>query len=170
MNQENPYSHPAGLIVQSAPLMDVPDEITSPIRHGWIAATISGTLTLAASVIGMVSHSGANMFGAWNLLDVALIALLAFGIYRRSRIASTLMLIYFVISKILIMKQVGRPDGIVLALVFVIFYFRAVLGTFRYHRFVKMWKRNPPQPRPRLSEDPMFRPQETAPDELGSRP
>ena len=72
--------------------------------------------------------------------------------------AATLMLAYFVLSKVLIMIDTGKPSGLVLGLLFAIFYFRAMTATFRYHRFLREWKRNPPAPKRPLSEDPLFAP------------
>ena len=34
-------------------------------------------------------------------------------------------------------------------------------ATFRYHRFLREWKRNPPAPKRSLSEDPLFAPKAT---------
>jgi len=157
LDTPNPYESPSAT-VEEAPLppeRDIPDEIARPIRHGWIAACVSGTLTLLMVVVGPMVDDGAR-FDAWNLLDVGLIALLAFGIYKRSRTAATVMLAYFVLSKILIMVETGKPSGLVVGLLFAIFYFRAMTATFRYHRFLKEWKRNPPAPKRSLSEDPLF--------------
>lgn len=157
MDANNPYHSPDTVIADRRDYeADVPSEITAPIKHGWIAACISGVLTLIATVFSMFNGPNEVFAGAWSLIDVALIAGFAFGIWRRSRVAATLMFVYFVLSKILIMQATGRPDGLVLGLVFLIFYFRAMTATFRYHRFVKNWKRNPPPPRARLSDDPLF--------------
>ena len=158
MDANNPYTSPDAAVAdrRAGYERDVPAEITSPIKHGWIAACVSGVLTLAATIISMINGPNEVFAGAWSLIDVALIAGFAFGIWRKSRVAATLMFLYFVASKILIMKATGRPDGLVLGLVFLIFYFRAMTATYRYHRFVKNWKRNPPPPRTRLSDDPLF--------------
>ncbi|MBL8256408.1 MAG: hypothetical protein JNJ62_07390 [Pseudoxanthomonas mexicana] len=160
LNAPNPYESPIALIAEVAvpSERDVPDDIARPIKHGWVAACVSGAITLLLTVIAMASGGNGVGDGAWNLVDVGLIALLAFGIYKRSRTAATLMLAYFVLSKILIMAETGRPSGLVLGLLFAIFYFRAMTATYRYHRFVRDWKRNPPALKRSLSEDPLFAP------------
>ena len=164
MNAPNPYESPSAAIADATlpHERDVPDDITLPITHGWVAACVSGTITLLVTVIAMASGGDGLGDGAWNLVDVGLIALLAFGIYKRSRTAATIMLAYFVLSKILIMVETGKPSGLVVGLLFAIFYFRAMTATYRYHRFVSDWKRNPPAPKRSLSDDPLFAPKTDA--------
>ncbi len=157
MSPETPYHAPDARLADAPVRMDVPEQITGPIKHGWVAATISGLFTLIGAVWLMFTGPAGMSAGLLTLIDVALIAVFAFGIYRRSRVASTAMLLYFLLGKGLIMWKAGAPDGIVLGLVFVFFYFHAMVGTWRYQRFVKEWKRNPPAPKPRLSDDPFFR-------------
>lgn len=158
MNDTNPYSTPAAAIAATqASAIEIPEDIASPIKHGWIAACVTGALTLVLTVLPQFSAT-ADRDELWNLVDVGWIAALAFGIYRRSRTAATLMLCYFVLSKILMMIAEGKPTGLVVSLLFVIFYFRAMIATFRYHRFLREFKRNPPPPRRRLSDDPLFQP------------
>ncbi len=161
MSDPNPYAPPAtpvsGHDLRPAE-RQIPETIAAPIRHGWIAACLSCAMTLLATLLSLRQSGDQTVFSAFNLIDVGLIALLAFGIRKRSRTAATVMLAYFVLSKILIMRQTGQPTGIVFGLVFAIFYFRAMTATFRYHRFVKEWMRNPPVSRPSLSENPLFAP------------
>ena len=163
MTASNPYESPSAVIAETRlPLeRDVPEEISRPIKHGWVAACVSCVVTLIATLIALSGDSAGNTDAAWNLVDVALIAGLAFGIYKRSRTAATIMLVYFVLSKVLIMMGTGMPSGLVLGLLFAIFYFRAMTATFRYHRFLREWKRNPPAPKRSLSEDPLFAPKAT---------
>lgn len=160
MNPSNPYESPAVVIAETRlPLeRDVPEEISRPITHGWVAACVSCVMTLLVTLIALFGDSAGNTDAAWNFVDVALIAGLAFGIYKRSRTAATIMLAYFVLSKVLIMINTGMSSGLVLGLLFTIFYFRAMTATFRYHRFLREWKRNPPAPKRSLSEDPLFAP------------
>ncbi|WP_454831653.1 hypothetical protein [Pseudoxanthomonas wuyuanensis] len=163
INENDPYATPQSEIREPAVnAIEVPEEITRHIRYGWIAAVVSGTLTLAMTLIVILGQSEDALLGIWNFVDVVLIFGLALGIYRSSRIAATLMFGYFLLSKILIMMETGKPDGLVLSIVFLIFYFRAMLSTFRFHSFIDHARRFPPPPRQRVSNDPLFQPKPPA--------
>ncbi|MGH8025172.1 MAG: hypothetical protein ACREO0_00450 [Pseudoxanthomonas sp.] len=132
MATENPYSAPTAVI--GDPVLEVPDDILKKIKHGWVAALFSAGITLLVTLIAM---SGTDILGfsAWELIDVALILGLAFGIYKKSRTCAVFMLVYFIISKIVLMAESGQPTGIPMALVFGYFFWQGVSGTFAYHKF-----------------------------------
>ncbi|MCP3940104.1 MAG: OmpA family protein [Desulfobacteraceae bacterium] len=73
------------------------------------------------------------MLNPWAIFDVVLLAIFAFFIYKKSRIAATLMFIYFIISKCLLWYDLGKAQGIILTLAFMFFYFNAMRGTFLWH-------------------------------------
>lgn len=158
MSDINPYATPQAAVSETPrAALDVPEDILKHIKHGWIAALVSGTLTLlmtAATMAGDTANAGTH---AWNFVDVLLIFGLAFGIFRNSRAAATAMFFYFLLSKIIMMVETGAPSGVVLGLLFLIFYFRAMTATYRYHRFVRHARRFPPPPKVRISDDPLFR-------------
>jgi len=131
MNSTNPYTAPSAVVADAT--VEVPLDIQKKIRSAWIAACISGVLTLAVTLIAMF---GAKLpgFDAWSLIDVAIIFGLAFGIYKKSRTCAVIMLAYFVASKIIIMVETGKPTGLLLALVFGYYFWQGVQGTFAYHR------------------------------------
>jgi len=132
---DNPYAAPHAAVAE-APEPRVPEEIAKQIRSAWIAAVVSGTLTLGFTLLAMSGNSMAGIT-AWNLVDVGLIFALAWGIYRNSRASAVAMLVYFIVSKILIMIEVGKPTGIVLSLIFIYYFYRGVQGTFAYRKFVR---------------------------------
>lgn len=157
MTEPNPYAGPSARISDlPVTALDIPEDITQPIKHGWIAALVSATLTLLVTAAALASSTENRAVHALNFVDVALVLGLAFGIYRSSRIASTLMFAYFLLSKIIMMAQAGMPTGVVTGLVFLIFYFRAMVATYRYHRFVKHARLFPPPPKRSISDDPFF--------------
>ena len=114
----------------------VPGPILQKIRNAWIACLISLAMTLLLTAIGMVGGS-ANGSNAWQLIDVALIAGLAFGIYRKSRACAVGMFIYFLVSKVLIIMERGAGGGLILGVVFLYFYWQGISGTFAYYRHLK---------------------------------
>jgi serine/threonine-protein kinase len=137
METENPYAAPHAEVTEPilAPIK-VPEEILKKIKQAWIASIFSATITLIAILISM---AGTQILGytALELVDVALIAGLGFGIYKKSRTCAVIMLIYFVSSKILIMIETGQPAGLVVGLLFAFFYWQGVSGTFSYHKFME---------------------------------
>ena len=100
------------------------------IRNGWIAALFSAFVTLLLALAGATGTPGLN-YNLWNLLDVFLMTVLAFGIYQRSRVAATSMFVYFLVSKIGQWVHSANVIGIGGSLVFVYLYLQAMRGTFR---------------------------------------
>ena len=84
----------------------------------------------------MVVSYSSNFISIWNLVDVALIFGLSFGIYKKNIICAVIMLAYFVCSKIFIMfisqNLIQSISGIPLSLVFIYFFFEGVRGIFTY--------------------------------------
>jgi hypothetical protein len=131
MAPDNPYTPPAAPIVE--PVVEVPEDILKKIKNGFIAAMLSGVLTLVVTLYAM-SSSAVPGFSSWNLVDVVLIFGLGFGIYKKSRTCAVLMFAYFVVSKI-IMKN--NASGFFVSMIFLYFYAMCVLGTFQYHEHIK---------------------------------
>jgi hypothetical protein len=131
MATENPYSAPTAHVADVTP--EIPDDIRKKIKGASIAAAISGSITLVVTLIAM---SGTDILGfsAWELVDVALIFGLAFGIYKKSRTCAVAMLLYFVVSKIILMVESGKPSGLLWAAIFIYYYWQGVSGTFAYHK------------------------------------
>jgi serine/threonine-protein kinase len=133
---DNPYDAPKANVDRPADVPAVPDDVLKKIKNAWVAAVISGSITLIFTLIAMAGTSIAGIT-AWGMVDVALIFGLAYGIYRKSRTCAVVMLVYFVLSKILMMAQTGQPSGIVLAIVFAYYFAMGVAGTFQYHKLAR---------------------------------
>jgi hypothetical protein len=132
MTDHNPYAAPATFIADAPPI-EIPADVSKKIKSAWIAACISGAVTLAVTLFAM---SGNAMLGftAWSLLDTGLIFGLAFGIYKKGRACAVLMLVYFVASKIILMIEAGKPSGLLVALIFGYYFWQGVVGTFAYQK------------------------------------
>jgi len=126
--------------------MNTIEKCESSIRNGWIAALISLGITFVFSAIGFFTQSSnekLNYFlDPWLMVDVVLIGVLAFFIYKKSRVAATLMFLYFLASKILQWYELNSFDGLILTLVFLYFYFNAMWGTFVWHSKYKSSEKN----------------------------
>jgi hypothetical protein len=111
------------------------------IRNGGIAALISAGLTAVFASIGLFTTSndpGVRMhLNPWLFVDVGILLVLAYFIFRKSRTAATLTFAYFVFSKATTWYEAGTPKGLFLAIVFFLFYFTAMRATFVWHRRYK---------------------------------
>jgi serine/threonine-protein kinase len=115
------------------------------IKGAWVAAVISGSITLLVAVLSLVGVRLFN-FTAWVLIDVALIFGLAYGIYRKNRACAVIMFVYFIISKIYMFIIGGGVAGLPLAIVFAYFFFQGIRGTFAYHSLKKSVPETPATP------------------------
>ena len=109
-------------------------------KTGAICACISAFLTFAVSFYA-ISNNSSDRMELWNdpsvFFDVVLIFILAFGIYKKSLTAAIVMLVYFIFAKIMIAIETGRGTGILMALVFLYFYGKAVQGAFVLQKIEK---------------------------------
>ncbi|GHG66494.1 hypothetical protein GCM10010919_14220 [Alishewanella longhuensis] len=117
------------------------NEAIKATKNGAIAATISGVITLAVVSLALYSNAEGDL-AFWNdplnFIDIALLFLCAFGLYRKSRTAAIVLLIYFIFAKIIIALSVGRMPGLIVSLVFLYYFAKAVQGTFVFHRLEKV--------------------------------
>src|SRR5258708_6469448 len=107
------------------------------IRNGGIAAMISAAISAAFGLSGFFTSSpdkGLNyLLDPSVLLDAALIVVLGIFIFRKSRIAATLMVVYFAGSKLLMWAETGEPKGLFVTLVFLLLYVNAMRATYIWH-------------------------------------
>jgi hypothetical protein len=106
------------------------------IRGAWIAGVISAAATLLFSLIAIAADDIFGI-GAWAFIDVALILGLTLGIYKKSRAAASIMLAYWVVSKILLLAAGVGVSGLAIGVLFGYYFLQGVRGTFAYHRVVR---------------------------------
>ena len=137
-DMENLYQTPNSEPVPARNSDEVPKEILGKIKGGWIAACFSGMMTTGLIIFMYTKDEPLFSLTPTGLIfDVVLIFGLAFGIYKKSRVASTIMFIYFLASKILIYVETKQMPGFFMAIIFLVLYFRAMIGTYEYHKFIK---------------------------------
>lgn len=125
---------PAPTATVAPPVPSIASNIARKIKPARITGCISGAVTLTITLVAMAGV-WALEFSGWSLLDVALIFRLSYGIYKKSRTCAVVMLVFFVISKIILMMEAGKPSGLLVALIFGYFYVQGILGTFAFHKF-----------------------------------
>lgn len=134
--QESPYTTPDSSLI-APPEMEVPAEITQKIKRGWIAAIISGVLTIGLIVLSVNSDVLGDLVDIWTSIDVLLVFTLAFGIYKKSRAATTLMIVYFLASKIWMFAETGQVSGLWISLIFLYIYVHAMMASYQYHALLR---------------------------------
>jgi hypothetical protein len=103
-------------------------------KRGTWAAALGATVTSTAVL------RGRHGLTAWNWIDVLLVVLIAWGIYRMSRVAAIAGLVLYIIERIpLLFAETTAPIlagraffGLFMLLLFV----NGVRGTFAHHRLV----------------------------------
>ena len=118
-------------------------EALKNIRYGYIAALVSAGITVVLNFL-QIDAGDVNLFSDPVVLyDVIIILLLAFGIYKKSRVCAIAMLIYFILGKIFQFQEYASygidtpPSTYLVAVVFIYFYFQAVRGTIAFHKINK---------------------------------
>jgi hypothetical protein len=107
------------------------------IGIGWKMAVFAGCLTTVVGVIGFANTSDA-FFNPYLLADAALILTLAFFIYKKSRIAACILVVYFACSKF--MQYTSSPvnfGSVMISMLFLLAYVNAARGTLIWHKTYK---------------------------------
>jgi serine/threonine-protein kinase len=133
---ENPYEPSSASLQQHDVELLVPKDIDKKIAGGWVAGLISIAISLVFIGISFFGPTIAGM-NANALVDVTLMAGLAYGVFRKSRICAVLLFLMFLAEKIYAFVATGTVSGIVTSLLFLWFFFQAVIGTFQFHRWKK---------------------------------
>jgi hypothetical protein len=103
------------------------------VTRAWTAATISAALTLifgALAAFGITTISGVD---GWILVDASILATLAYGVWKRSRVCALLLVIYGVANEIYLALDETAHFSL-LRIVFIYFYLRGAIQLFRDHR------------------------------------
>lgn len=105
------------------------------IKNAWIAALISAGVTALFVLFGVLD--------VWSWIDVALILLFAFGIYRKNRIAAIGMFIYFLITKLLQFGGITSVENasfgvgsVIVALALLNYFYLGMIGVIRFQQLV----------------------------------
>jgi serine/threonine-protein kinase len=103
------------------------------VTRAWMAASISAGLTLlfgAFAAAGVVVAPGLD---AWILLDAAILAALAYGVWKRSRVCAVLLFLYGIVNETYLALDETTHFSL-LRVVFIYFYLRGAIQLFRDHR------------------------------------
>jgi hypothetical protein len=70
-------------------------------------------------------------------VDVVLIVVLAIFIFRKNRVASTFLVLYFVLSKAFMWYEMGKAQGLIMTIIFLLYYVTAMRATYIWHASYK---------------------------------
>ena len=136
MDPQNPYKAPTTNVDFVEAETELPEDIKKKIKAGWIAGAVSAGITLVMVILSVFGFSVMGI-NAWALIDVAVIAGLAYGVFRKSRTCAIILMVLFAVEKVLMWQAAGTPTGWPLALAFFACYVMGVQGTFQYHSWKK---------------------------------
>ncbi|MEL7313897.1 MAG: hypothetical protein AAFN08_02980 [Cyanobacteria bacterium J06559_3] len=115
------------------------DACIKAIRNGGVAAMISAGLTAIFATIGLFIGASVEddplgyILNPFLYIDVVVAVILGIFIFRRSRIAATIMFLYFIVSQVSAVVAIQRPPGF-LAIIFFILYLQAMRATYKWHK------------------------------------
>jgi len=113
------------------------ESCASAIRNGGSFTAVSAGITLLLAFAGMLTDSSDPtlnyLLDPWAIVDALLLAALSFFLFRKSRIAATLLVLYFVVSKVSLWVELEAVKGLPMTILFGWVYILAMRGTFLWH-------------------------------------
>ncbi len=106
------------------------------IRNAWIAGFASSAFIVFTVVMIEVFDLPITGASRWSLVSATVLLGLAYGVYRKSRIAAVALLGFFMVNQVLLRLDdpaIGAT-GLFVAFLLTYLYARGVTGTFLYHR------------------------------------
>jgi len=133
-----PYSRTSRRLLRAVPPADAQPWLVTRLAKadrmidlGWAIAALWGVMRMVGA---LVIASGTGEFHAAWLVDPLLILLLAYGLYRRSRVCAGLLLAYVVVELWLAYHVAGRPAGVGVALALELAFLTGLRGAVLWHR------------------------------------
>lgn len=139
-SSSNPYAPPHAAVYDTA-TPDIPDSICNMIRYCWIAGIFHLALNWLFLTIGLMAGiAGINLV---TVIEGVIRVGLLFGIYRNSRVAAVLMLVFFVGGQVVVLEYLTESGfAVVFTGLLIWFYALGVIGTFQRQRFINTWKKD----------------------------
>jgi len=111
------------------------------IRIGGIVAMVSAALTGIFAAIGFFLNSSdpelAYLFDPYMVVDFVIIFTLAVFILRKSRVASTTMMGYFIFNNLSFWQDTGNIPSLGITIILFVFYLTAMRATYIWHSSYK---------------------------------
>lgn len=105
-----------------------------PVQHALVAVVGYAALRALSAIIGGLQQPAMAM---WFVIDLAIAVIvlgaLGFGIYRKSRIAVVLAILYIVGTQLYLWFGIGTPAGTIIAAIVTGFLLRGAKCIFEHH-------------------------------------
>ena len=115
--------------------LSVDDYSDKSIQHAGIAVLAYAALRSLSAIIGAVQQPA---MAVWFVIDLFIVGvvlgLLAFGIYKKSRIAVVLAILYIVGTQLYVWFGLGSATGTIVAVIVTGFLLRGAKRIFAFHR------------------------------------
>ncbi|MGH7493628.1 MAG: hypothetical protein ACREOO_14720 [bacterium] len=120
------------------PKVDTIEDAKAASRAGAWAAIFVAAMT---GVVAILAFAGIQIFGqvkieVWSLIDSALFILIAWGLFRYSRVAAVVGLLLYLVERIVMMAS-GLTGGLIVSVIIILMFIGAVRGTIAYRRLTK---------------------------------
>jgi hypothetical protein len=109
------------------------EQANTAIRLAWKMSLISIGITITLTLI---YASGGTLASVdwWNWVDIVLMIVLTYGVYKKHRASTITLFVYYVVGKIYIWIFSGAIIGLPIAAIFAYFFFRGIQGVLAYHQ------------------------------------
>jgi hypothetical protein len=117
--------------------IDSPTGCEKLILYGFFAGLFVTLMNLTAAILGIYNTFEQKYLEGFNdplvFFDIALLALLTLYIYKKSRVAITLMFIYYLWAKLSLWFVDLEPKGLIVGCILIFVFFNATRATFVWH-------------------------------------
>lgn len=108
------------------------EEAQKAVRDAWRAGLLAFAISLLLTAI-YGTGTGITHLAPLNWIELIVLPLLSYGIYRQQHSAAVLMFVYYLGSKVWLWADERVLIGVPLALIFSYFFWRGIRGTFVLH-------------------------------------
>lgn len=108
-------------------------EADKAIRDAWIVGVIGFIISLVLTVV-YISGAGLAHIAPMNVLELILLPMLTYGIYKKHVPSAVLLFVYHVVSKAWLWIDERAFIGLPIAFIFAYFLWYGVQGTLAYRK------------------------------------
>ena len=117
----------------------MPDKIRTNVQMGWFVLALTGIIFLIAVAAKLVDETISVTSPGVFAISAVIAFVLAFGFYRKSRIAAALSVVWFFTLLVhSYLQQSSWGEYLSQVIMFGIFYVPAIRAVFEFHRLSKL--------------------------------